>query len=148
MVETAPARDTRSGRARQVVGVELDSGEVHARVSTRASGRLSLQAVDDLLLVTDSNASLAQVVDCSRQELVDGLLIPVQVAPMSATALPSEARQVVVLNMVSNSLTAIDADIVRGDRFDLEALVRYRRAAVEAFADLVGGLAQYLKDCL
>jgi hypothetical protein len=137
-----------SGRSRQVVGVDLDSGEVHARISTPASGRLSLQAVEDRLLVTDSNASLARVLDCSRQEFVDGMLVPVQVAPTSITALPREARQVVVLNMVSNSLTAIDADIIRGDRLDLSELVRYRRAAVEAFADLVGGLAQYLKDCL
>jgi len=35
-----------------------------------------------------------------------------------------------------------------GDEFDLEPLLAYRHAAVEAFADLVGGLAQYLKDCV
>lgn len=137
-----------TGRSRRLVGVELASGAVRARVTTGGSGRVSLQAVDDRLLVTDSNLSLARVLDCSSRRFVEGLLIPVQVAPMSVTAVAREARQVVVLNMVSNSLTAIDADLVRGDRLDLEELVRYRRAAVEAFADLVGGLAQYLKDCL
>ena len=53
-----------------------------------------------------------------------------------------------MLNLVSNSLSAIDIELVMGDSFDLAPLVEYRRAAVEAFVDLVGGFAQYLKDCI
>jgi len=138
-----------SGSSRAIAGFEIRSGDPHARVPVEdASGRLSLQSVNDRILVTDSNASVARVLDCSRHEFLDRLMIPVQVAPMSSTATYVKARQAVVLNQVSNSLTAIDVDIIMGDAFDLSALVAYRRAAVEAFADLVGGLAQYLKDCI
>jgi hypothetical protein len=98
--------------------------------------------------VTDSNTSLARVLDTSRKEFVDQLLLPVQLAPYSATATPVEPRRAVVLNVLSNSLTVIDVQLVMGDEFDLGALLEYRHAAVDAFADLVGGLAQYLKDCL
>lgn len=137
-----------SGSSRSIAGFVIGSGDQIARVSVEASGRISLQAVNDRILVTDANTSVARVLDCSRHEFVDELAIPVQVAPMSSTALALKARQAVVLNMVSNSLTAIDVDILMRDSFDLSPLVRYRRAAVEAFADLVGGLAQYLKDCI
>jgi hypothetical protein len=138
-----------SGSSRSVVGFELGSGAQHARVTVpAASGLLSLQGVNDRILVSDSDTSLARVLDASRHEFLEELLVPVQVAPMSITATPVETKQVVVLNLVSNSLTAIDSEIVMGDSFDLDPLVLYRRTAVEAFVDLVGGFAQYLKDCL
>ncbi len=136
------------GSERQVVAVDVEHAVLHARIPLAANGRISLQAVEDRLLVTDSDASAAPVLNCSRHEFVQGLTIPVQVAPMSSTALPVMAGQAVVLNQVSNSLTVIDRGVILGEAFDVAALVQYRRAAVEAFADLVGGLAQYLKDCL
>ncbi len=79
---------------------------------------------------------------------MEALLLPVQVTPTSVTAVHTEPRHVVVLNLVSNSLSVIEADLVMGDSFDLTPLVEYRRAAVEAFVDLVGRFAQYLKDCI
>jgi len=137
-----------SGQERQLAGFDLATGEQGARLSVPASGKLSLQAVNDRVLVTDSNTSLALVLDTSRKEFVDQLRLPVQVAPYSATATPVEPRRAVVLNVLSNSLTVIDVELVMGDAFDLGALLEYRHAAVDAFADLVGGLAQYLKDCI
>jgi hypothetical protein len=137
-----------SGQERQLAGFDLATGEQGARLDVQGSGKLSLQAVNDRVLVTDSNTSVARVLDTSRKEFVDRLLLPVQVAPFSATATPVEPRVAVVLNVLSNSLTVIDVELVMGDEFDLGALLEYRHAAVDAFADLVGGLAQYLKDCL
>lgn len=137
-----------SGSQREVTGFDVSSGDQRARMPVSASGRLSLQAVEDRILVTDSNDSLAQVLDASRHEFREQLRIPVQVAPMSATATSQKTRHVVVLNLISNSLTAIDAEVVMREELDLGPLVEYRRTAVEAFADLVGGLAQYLKDCI
>lgn len=137
-----------SGSDRAVAGFELGSGARHARVPVEgASGRLSLQGVGDRIVVSDSNTSLAKVLDASRHELVEELLVPVQVAPLSITATPLETRHVAVLNLVSNSLSVIDSDVVMRDSVDLGPLMKYRRAAVEAFVDLVGGFAQYLKDC-
>ncbi len=138
-----------SGSSRAVAGFELGSGEQHARIPVEgASSRLSLQGVNDRILVSDSNTSLARVLDASRHEFVEELLVPVQVAPMSITATSVEAKHVVVINLVSNSLSVIDSEVVMGNSFDLDPLMLYRRAAVEAFADLVGGFAQYLKDCV
>ena len=134
---------------RAVVGFEFSSGAQHAHVPIAdAQGRLSLQAINDRIVVSDSNTSLARVLNASRHEFVEELLIPVQVAPTSITATSLRARQVVVLNLVSNSLTVIDREVVMRDEFDLAPLLLYRRAAVEAFVDLVGGFAQYLKDCI
>ncbi len=142
---------TGSGNQR-VTGYEVVTGELVARVplpsSGRAQGQLSLQAVNDRIVVTDSSSSLARVLDTSRQEFLEALLLPVQVAPTSVTALPTEPRHAVVLNLVSNSLSVIDVDLVMADSFDLAPLIAYRRAAVEAFVDLVAGFAQYLKDCI
>ncbi len=135
-----------------VTGYDVETGKFHAQVPLEAvgstKGQLSLQAVNDRILVTDSSTSLAHVLDASRQEFVETLLLPVQVAPTSITARPTEPRHVVVLNLVSNSLSAIDVELVMGKFFDLGPLVAYRRAAVEAFVDLVAGFAQYLKDCI
>jgi hypothetical protein len=63
----------------------------------------------------------------------------VQVGPTSSTATPLEPRRAVVLNLLSNSLSVIDAKLVMGDEFDLEPLLEYRHAAVEAFADWSAG---------
>ena len=136
----------------KVTAYEVETGEKHAQLPLPADGRtqgqLSLQAVNDRIVVTDSSTSLARVLDASRPEIVKTLLLPVQVAPTSVTARPTEPRHVVVLNLVSNSLSAIDVELVMGESFDLAPLVAYRRAAVEAFVDLVAGFAQYLKDCI
>jgi hypothetical protein len=138
-----------SGSQRVQVAVELNAGVQQARVLLEgAEGRLSLQAVDDRIVVSDSNTSLARVLDASRQEFVDQLLLPLQVAPVSITAVSVRPRRVVVLNLVSNSLTVVDREVVMGEALDLSPLTAYRRAAVEAFVDLAGGLAQYLKDCI
>jgi hypothetical protein len=137
-----------SGVERELVAFERAAGGQMARMAVGGGGQLALQAVNDRLLVTDSATSLARVLDTSRHEFVERLQVPVQVGPTSSTATPLEPRRAVVLNLLSNSLSVIDAKLVMGDEFDLEPLLAYRHAAVEAFADLVGGLAQYLKDCV
>jgi hypothetical protein len=139
-----------SGRNRSLVAYDVRTGAVVSEgVSLEGvAGSISLATVRDRVVVTGSDSSVALVVDTSRGVLVDGLRIPVQVAPTSVAADPLEPRHVVALNLWSNSLTVVDAKLVMGDSFDLEPLVAYRRDAVEAFADLVGGFAQYLKDCV
>ena len=103
--------------------------------------------MNDRVLVTDSATSLARVLDTSRQEFLEQLRLPVQVGPVSATAI-REPRHAVVLNSFSNSLSVFDVRARDGRRARPRAPAAYRNAAVEAFADLVGGLAQYLKDCV
>ena len=72
---------------------------------------------------------------------------PVQIAPLSIAAAP-EGRHVYVLNFVSNTISKVPAKrFVPENALDLNALVEYRAAVIEAFTDLWGGLFQYLKDC-
>jgi hypothetical protein len=70
------------------------------------------------------------------------------VGPVDIVGEP-RARRVYVLNSASNTVSTVSASLFRPDfRFPVDRLAAYRKAAVEAFADLLGGFLQYLKDCL
>jgi hypothetical protein len=82
--------------------------------------------------------------------------LPVQVGPVSMAS-AKEPQNIYVLNKVSNTLTVIPKTLlsaeekpdvqVPGSPQYLSALYQYRAQAIEAYADLLGGAAQYLKDC-
>jgi hypothetical protein len=138
-----------SGRTRGLIGYGVETLE---QVSERflienADGTVALQTFGTRLVIAESNTSATRVFEPSRG-FINELRLPVQVAPTSVSAAAQDARHIVVLNRVSNSLSVIDAELVRGDSFGLGPLTTYRRAAVEAFADLLGGFVQYLKDCI
>jgi hypothetical protein len=72
---------------------------------------------------------------------------PVQISPSSITASAARKR-VYVLNYTSNTISAIPAELFDpAKEFPLQPLVDYRAGVLNAFADLLGGLLQYLKDC-
>src|SRR5258705_1754760 len=53
-----------------------------------------------------------------------------------------------LLNFASNTLSSIPAERLQPkNQIPLQPLVDYRAAVLNAFADLLGGLLQYLKDC-
>jgi hypothetical protein len=138
-----------SGGDRGLIGYGVESLEP---VSERfliedADGTIALQTFGQRLVVAESNASATRVFEPSRGFITE-LRLPVQVAPTAMSTAAQNPRHVVVLNRVSNSLSVIDAELVLADSFDLSPLTAYRRAAVEAFADLLGGFVQYLKDCI
>jgi hypothetical protein len=73
---------------------------------------------------------------------------PVQVGPQ-AIAFSARAKSVYVLNTTSNTVTAIPIEQFDPRRqLDLAGLVKYRSGVIDAYFDLLGGLFQYLKDCL
>jgi hypothetical protein len=73
---------------------------------------------------------------------------PVQVSPLSIVY-NDRAGQVYVLNTASNTINAIPAALMdTAKQMDLKALVAYRSGVINAYLDLLGGLLQYLKDCL
>ncbi|TDW22089.1 DUF6519 domain-containing protein [Kribbella kalugense] len=146
------------GTSRALVGFNCaDGSPLHTAVSLEAlSGTISLAMVGGRVVLAGSDDTTAIVYDPSTGALVDGLRIPVQVTPTSMTIEPTPLklgpfilppRRLTVLNLVSNSLTVIDTSIIGGTTFDLGPLTAYRRKAVEAFGDLVGGFTQYVKDC-
>jgi Family of unknown function (DUF6519) len=73
---------------------------------------------------------------------------PVQIGPISLAA-ASERKRVYALNQLSRTISSIEAgEVPSSPSFDLPALVKYRHAVLGAFADLLGGFVQYLKDCV
>lgn len=74
--------------------------------------------------------------------------LPVQISPLAIAVAPNRER-VYVLNVVSNTITSIPArGFSTNEQLDLDTLAKYRAAIFEAYTDLLGGLLQYLKDCL
>lgn len=136
------------GTDRGLIGYDIAEG---VQVSDRflvpeSSGTIALHSLEGRVVLTDSNTSTLLVFD-PEGGFLDPLRLPVQIGPSSVAAAPVRPSHLVVLNRVSSSLTVIDAGLVAAERFDLEPLVAYRRAAVESFSDLLGGFLQYLKDC-
>ncbi len=73
--------------------------------------------------------------------------VPVQIGPISM-ATGGEKPQVYVLNYWSNTISAINPRMFeKGGPIPLGPLVTYRAGVLNAYADLFGGLLQYLKDC-
>jgi predicted nucleic acid-binding Zn-ribbon protein len=80
-------------------------------------------------------------------QLVDNYRHPVQIAPGSITTSP-DGKRVYVMNYTSNTITSIPADVFEPQKqIPLQPLIDYRAGVLNAFADLLGGLLQYLKDC-
>jgi hypothetical protein len=73
---------------------------------------------------------------------------PLQIAP-GAVAASAQGNAAYVLNTVSNTITVIPASVLSPERaIDRDALAAYRDGMIAAYADLLAGLLQYLKDCL
>jgi Family of unknown function (DUF6519) len=138
-----------SGAAKRIVGFRMADGQpipaaTPAQVSTAAIG---LTSAGGLLLVSEFDANSIRMIDPATLSFVDGFRLPTQVGP--AAIATTATGQVVVLNQVSDSLTVIDPAVVKRDFvFPSKELVDYRAAMLDAFADLLGGFLQYLKDCL
>jgi hypothetical protein len=71
---------------------------------------------------------------------------PVQISPVSIAASP-RGLGVWVLNFTSNTITSIAHGLQPSSQLPLQPLVDYRAGVLNAYADLLGGLLQYLKDC-
>src|SRR5205085_7777245 len=113
--------------------------------------RLAYDDVTQALMLTYADEYCVRLVGANDQ-LTPRFRQPVQISPMaiaiSGGARAREAERVYVLNYNSNTITSIPAEQMTPKRqIDLDALAKYRAAVLEAFAKLLGGLLQYLKDC-
>jgi hypothetical protein len=109
---------------------------------------LEVDGENDALLITLEKANVLRMVDLSKHRLVPGFALPTQVAPV-AVALDGIRGSAYVLNYVSNTLTVVPKEQLDPDyEFPFEVLAGYRKAILEALADLLAGFLQYLKDCL
>jgi hypothetical protein len=83
----------------------------------------------------------------ANHSLVQGYRHPVQISPLWIEVAPNRAT-VYVLNFASNTISVIPATRLQpGQQLPLQPLVDYRSGVINAFADLLAGLLQYLKDC-
>lgn len=105
-----------------------------------------------LLVALESNYSV-RMIDMDAMRPIEDYLLPTQVSPIAIVSTPGvrggNAARVYVLNQVSNTITTVAGDLFNPNfRFRLDVLAAYRKAVLEAFADLLAGFLQYLKDCL
>ena len=83
----------------------------------------------------------------SDNRLVPDYRHPVQISPLSLAVAPDQKR-LYVLNYASNTISSIPSEFFAPPRqIPLQPLVDYRADVLNAFADLLAGLLQYLKDC-
>ena len=101
-----------------------------------------------MLLLTSEDGYCVRMLDMTTHRLIAGYLLPMQVGPI-AIASDAPSRRVYVLNYASNTITTAAGALFSPEfRFRVDQLAAYRKAVLEAFADLLGGFLQYLKDCL
>jgi DNA-binding beta-propeller fold protein YncE len=109
-----------------------------------------------LVVAAEDHYSL-YLVGLQQDNLLDGYQLPVQIAPVDI-ALTPKGERAYVINALSPTLTAIAAEHLQpsegggeepapGSQEFLETLIAYRQDILSAYADLLGGLLQYLKDC-
>src|SRR5262249_13565130 len=100
-----------------------------------------------------TNHMMASYEDSYRVGLLDPKdalaadFVPVQISPLWIAVAPDQKRTY-VLNYASNTISSIPSELfATGKQIPLKPLMEYRADVLNAFADLLGGLLQYLKDC-
>jgi len=108
--------------------------------------RLANNAQTKHLMVTFEDSYRIGLINANNT-LVSSFRHPVQISPISIQVSP-DRKKVYVLNFASNTINSIPAErLDPKNQLPLQPLVDYRADVLNAFADLLGGLIQYLKDC-
>lgn len=142
------------GQDKVVIGREVGNGAQIGgddAVVQQGPGAVRLLGLGESVAVTLADSYGAKLVGARDAALVNGHFVPLQVGPISAAFVAQRTgrlQRAYVLNYVSNTVSAIDVRLLQPDaRFDLAALAAYRKAMLEAYADLLAGFVQYVKDC-
>lgn len=107
--------------------------------------RLAHNHATDHLMVSYEDIYRVGMVNQQNALIAD--FVPVQIGPVWIAPSPDDKR-VYVLNFWSHTISAVPAGrFAAGQQIPLQPLVTYRAGVLNAFADLLGGLLQYLKDC-
>jgi hypothetical protein len=140
-----------SQNGRSVVGHQFGNGALvtNGPVQVQSgSGPVRLLAVGEQVAAVASDDNLMRMVSARGGALVPTFELPQQVGAASIAA-SNVTQRVYVLNHISNTLWQANAKLVSPETtFPMADLVSYRKGMVEAFADLLGGFLQYLKDGL
>jgi hypothetical protein len=137
------------GATKQVLEYRMNDGaQVDPGGNNGVDGTdIGLAGARGHLLVTEYDANSVRMMDPASDTFVAGFRLPTQVGPAAVAATRND--RVVVLNQVSNTLTVIEPNLIDPQLPSFGAeLADYRAKMLDAFADLLGGFLQYLKDCL
>jgi|GEM_PF-906097 len=109
--------------------------------------RLAFNQTTNFLMITFEQSYQLRLFELS-QNFLEPVRYPVQIQPISI-AMHAKNATVYVLNYTSNTITTYPADfLIPSKQLNLQQLVDYRSAMIEAFLDLFGGFTEYLKDCI
>jgi hypothetical protein len=143
--------DRTSGNRRALIYNGLDTANEPTPIGTVDLGedtaiRLANNPVTSNMMVTFEGSYRIALIN-PNNALVAGFRRPVQIAPLAIVVSPNQQR-VFVLNRGSNTITSIPAQQMSPtNQINLQALANYRADVIDAYADLLGGVLQYLKDC-
>ncbi len=99
------------------------------------------------LLMTSEDGFAVRVVDMKAHAKTTNF-VPTQLGPIAIASDPARDR-VYVLNYLSSTLTVAAGRLfAAAPAFPVAALAAYRKAAVNAYNDLLSRFLEYLKDCL
>ena len=136
---------------RSFVGNEFGNGAAVTPDQVKlpsGTGTVRLLPIGQQIVATGSDDYLLRMIDPAGGTLVSEFQLPLQVGPI-AIASSDPTKRVYVLNQLSNTLWEGNEDLfVPTTTFPFGALAEYRKAMIEAFADLLYGFLQYLKDGL
>lgn len=109
--------------------------------------RLTYHSNNGFLLLAFEDSFRLGLLDVQKDSLIANYRHPVQIFPNGLAVAPV-AQQTYALNFLSNTINSIpDEFLLPENQIPLDTLATYRAAVLEAFADLLGGFLQYLKDC-
>ena len=129
-----------TGIQRSSIGQAIAIGQESSAVRMEPAGKM--------LLLTSEDGYSVRMIDMDQNSLVVGYLLPTQVGPIAISA-DGLSQHVYILNYASNTILTVPAKLfVPTFQFPIAVLAAYRKEMLEAFADLLGGFLQYLKDCL
>jgi hypothetical protein len=133
---------------RAVVGFQPGTGKQSAFIAVAgAPTSMRLLPLDRHLLVTLEDRYVGLLYDTFSGKQVLDYLLPLQVGP--SWIVRQGRGSAYVLNRLSNTISVVPPALLSpAFVFPVADLVDYRKGVLEAFADLLGGFLQYLKDCL
>lgn len=135
-------------KAKQIAVYGMEDARLRASVpAPQSTLRLEPYTPTGMLMVSIEDAYALTLVDMSKPQPAQGYLLPLQVSPI-ALAAHAARRRAFALNQASDTVSTIQGDLLKPEfRFDFKTLAEYRKGVLEAYMDLFGHFAQYLKDC-
>lgn len=133
-----------------VVAVDADTGEAVGQGAAVDATAVRLAAGgttgEPLVYAAAEDAHGVRLYQLAENGPVAAGFVPAQAGPVAVAV---GGQQIAVLNGLSDTLIAYPVDVLRPHpELPVAELAAYRREVLEAFADLLGRVVQFLKDCL